>query len=576
MVELMETLKSIPITLLTWLALSGPALAHGGEDHGVAAPVVVGAEVDSAEARTERFELLLRWPHPHEATWPLEAFLSEVETNAPVQASLELRFEGPTSFKVAMESHSRGRFHGEAAAPPAGTYAVTAVVTVEGGGEVLVIDGVVVEPEHEAEAEHHDAPMPIVFWAVLGGVLLVGVVFFGLMSRRASALVAVIGVGLVGPAAPGEARSHGGDDHEHAAAPNSVAAAGAGQAVHLPKEAQFLLEVRTGRVSRGTVTPRITVTGMVTVSPGHDREVLAPLTGVLTPAAPLVLGRRVEAGEVLFRLVVLPDAGDLASLRAEAAREEARQAGLAARVKQASQALVRARALVQGESLAKREVEEAEADLAEARAELAASRKALEALGEGGQATLEVRSPISGELAAIHAVSGQVVGGAPLVRVVDTRELQVAARLLETDLGRVAPNSPAELRVAERVIDAEHLFTSPLVDPVTRAVSIHYRPSPTTDPMFLKVNQVVTLALPTGPGVQALLVPDAAVLDIDGRPAVWVKRSAEVFEPAFVRVLAREGGRTGVAVMGDELHTGDLVVVSGAAFLRGAKPAVSR
>lgn len=572
----METLKTIPITLFTMLALAEPALAHGGEDHGVAAPVVVGAEVDSAEARTERFELLVRWPHPHEATWPLEAFLSEAETNAPVEAKLELRFEGPSSFRIAMESHARGRFHGEAKAPPAGTYAVTAVVTVEGGGEVLVIDELVVEPEHEAEAEHHHAPLPIVFWAVLGGVLLVGVVFFGLMSRRASSLVAVLGIGLIGSSGADEARSHGGDEHEHAAAPNSGAVAGAGQAVHLPKEAQFLLEVRTGRVSRGTVTPRITVTGMVTVSPGHDRELLAPLTGVLTPVAPLVLGRKVEAGEVLFHLVVLPDAGDLASLRAEVAREEARQAGLAARVKQASQALTRAKALVRGESLAQREVEEAEAELAEARAELAASKRAVQALGEGGQATLEVKSPIVGELAAIHAVSGQVVGGAPLVRVVDTRELQVAARLLETDLGRIAPDGPAELRVGERTLDAEHLYTSPLVDPVTRAVSIHYRPGPASDPTLLKVNQVVTLALPTGPRVEALLVPDAAVLDIDGRPAVWVKRSAEVFEPAFVRVLAREGGRTGVAVSGEDLHSGELVVVSGAAFLRGAKTAGSR
>ena len=41
---------------------------------------------------------------------------------------------------------------------------MTAVVTVEGGGEVLVIDRVVVEPEHEADREMdeecHGAPQP--------------------------------------------------------------------------------------------------------------------------------------------------------------------------------------------------------------------------------------------------------------------------------------------------------------------------------------------------------------------------------------------------------------------------------
>lgn len=553
---------------VVWVILGvGSARAHGGDDHGVTAPVVVGDEVTSVEASTGRLELLVRWPHPHEESWPVEAFLADTETNTPVEGKLELRFEGPASFKLAMEPSSAGRFQAVAASPPAGTYAVTAVVTLADGGDVLVVDQVVIEPEHETVEEDHHEALPWAFWAVLGGVLLVGLVFFGLMSRRGSTLAALLL--LVAP----DTRAGGGGDHTHEHEGPATSVAGAGEAVTLPKEAQFLLELRTGRIERRPVTPRITVTGVVTVPPGLDREVLAPLTGLLTPVASLELGRRVEAGEVLFTLTALPDAGDLASLRAEAAREKARQAGLSARVKQAQAALTRARALAQGESLARRDVEEAEAVLAEAKAALEASRKAVEALGEGGAVTLEVRSPIAGELVRVHAAAGQVLASTPLVRVVDSRELQVVARLLETDLGRVSPGAAAEIRDQGRVLTAPHLYTSPLVDPTTRAVDLVYRAPLTPGALSLKVNQVVTLALPVGTASSGLVVPDAAIVDMDGRPAVWLKRSAEVFEPVGVRVVARESGVT--SVVGD-LHEGDRVVVSGAAFLRGARPAGSR
>lgn len=574
---------------LALVVATGLARAHGGEDHGAVEPVATGDELVSVESTTRRFELLVRWssewPAPG-APWSIEAFVSDARSNAPTPAaSVTLRFEGPAASRVELKSVHPGRLRGEAPAPPAGRYGLTAVLTLEGGGEVFVIDGVVLGPEHASEERHaaashghdhddeanssEDGHPPWAFWGVLGGVLVMGLGGLFVASRRGKLALGLLV--FAGHVEVGDVRAHGGEEHAHPQAP----VASAGRAVWLPKDAQHLLEVRTARVARRQVTPRFTVTGMVTVPPDRDRTVSAPLTGELRTVSELGLGRQVKAGEVLFELVALPDAGDLATLLAERAREEARLSGLSARVKQANAALVRARSLAdQGGALSRREVEEAEAALAEARAALSASKAAVTALSSGPGTALRVpiASPFDGQVVALHAAAGQVTAGQPLVRIVGTAERQVVAQVLETDIARVVVG-PAEVRVdqpsgqARRILPAHHLFTSPVVDPLRRSVEVRFA---VDDDAPLWINQFVTVALPTGPASRALTVPDSALVDLEGRPAVWVKRSAETFAPVGVRVTARDGGFT--AVVG-ALTEGDLVVVSGAAFLAGARPA---
>jgi RND family efflux transporter MFP subunit len=295
------------------------------------------------------------------------------------------------------------------------------------------------------------------------------------------------------------------------------------------------------------------------------------MNGTLEPVGALALGLRVEAGQVLYVMTVLPDAGDRASLLAEQAREKASLAGLQARVKQAQKTLTRAKALNANDQLiATREVEAAEAELAEAKSRLEASRAAIAALsfeGEGSALRVEVKSPIAGEIAALHVMAGQVTSDLPLIRVIDRSELLVAARVVETDLIRLSLAGRAEVRTDGGILPARHVFTGPAVDPVKRTVDVLYAVEGQT---ALWLNQFVTLALPSGLAASGLAVPQSALVDIDGRPVVWVKRSAETFAPVGVRVVANEGGF--VAVEG-ELAVGDRVVTSGMSFLRGARPA---
>ncbi len=572
-------LAALVAGLFVFPALS---LAHGGEDHGATVRTVdPGVEVHRVEVVSSRYELVLRWPHADSGEALIfEAFISDFETNAPIEGgAVELRLEGAESPRLALKAAGRGRYLGEIVSPSAGRYAMTLILTLPDGGDVFVADGLELGPHADAHPEEpHEPELPWVFWAGIGGLLVVGLVLLGIAAKRGSrragqAALAVVMTGLFGLSARDAARAHGGDDHGAPATPGTTIASPGGT-VELPKEAQNLLGLLTKKVERRTVTPRLTVTGMVTVPAGRDREVLAPMNGTLEPVGALALGQRIEAGQVLYVMAVLPDAGDRASLLAEQAREKASLSGHQARVKQAQKALTRAKALnANDQVIATREVEVAEAELAEAKSRLEASRAAIAALsfeGEGSALRVEVRSPIAGEIAALHVMAGQVTADLPLVRVIDRSELLVAASVVETDLMRLSLEGRAEVRTEAGVVSARHVFTGPAVDPVKRTVDVLYAVEG-KGPLWL--NQFVTLALPSGLAASRLAVPESALVDIDGRPVVWVKRSAETFAPVGVKVIANEGGY--VAVEGG-LAVGDRVVTSGMSFLRGARPAGSK
>jgi hypothetical protein len=204
------------------LALPSLALAHGGDDHGAALRTVEpGVEVHRVEVSSSRYELVLRWPHA-DAGEPLsfEAFISDFETNAPVDgAAVELRLVGVESPQAMLHAAGRGRYLGETVSPSAGRYAMTMVVTLSNGGDVFVADGLELGPHEDAHHEEpHEAELPWVFWAGLGGLVVVGLVLLGVAAGRARrragpALVFAI-AGFLGAVETHGARAHGGDHRE--------------------------------------------------------------------------------------------------------------------------------------------------------------------------------------------------------------------------------------------------------------------------------------------------------------------------------------------------------------------------
>lgn len=574
--------------------------AHGGEDHGAPAgptPVGLVGHVRGASAMSDTFELVLRWSaEPSNGAIPVEVFLADRDTNAPiVGATIALHWAksaGGNELRTdAKATSAPGIYRADMAGPP-GIYALTAVIAAGDRGDLLTASdlsfGITPADARGAKGltanEEHGAPWLWVALAI-GALVIVGSTGFlaGRAAGRRRGQAAGLALSLVVMArlATPPASAHGGEDHGEPEVPGTTAASD----VHgIAKDLQFLLAIRTARAETATLTERIRVQGTVIAPPEALAEV-RPLRAGRLEAAPLesagggfpTLGQTVQAGQVLAVVVELPGASERATLSADRARARGGAEQAQARVAALRAAL--GRKLRLGGLTAAQELDGLRAEIRALDAEVRASNAAGDALALSGESVrLELVAPIDGVIAAIApglAVGGFVAADTTLFTIVQPTRFEVAAHVFEADAPEVAVDSAAVVTgpgLPARGIAAMARGMAPRVDPATHAVEVRYRPD-AEDAARLRLYQFVTVDVPVGArtaGVSELVVvPDSAVVEVDGRPTIFVKTAPETFVARPVAIARREGGRVGLR---SQLAAGERVVVAGASFV-GLAPA---
>ena len=142
----MKQLLILLLGLLLGLLPSGPAHAHGGEDHGEGAKAgtAAGATSFSVAALSEQFEVLLRY-EPLEGGQPadLRLFLSDYATNAPIKgARLTLTTPEDASLKWAVKEQEPGIYLVEGQFPANKTYSFTVNVAAGEQADLLLLEGI--------------------------------------------------------------------------------------------------------------------------------------------------------------------------------------------------------------------------------------------------------------------------------------------------------------------------------------------------------------------------------------------------------------------------------------------------
>lgn len=294
-------------SLLLASGLSTGALAHEGHD---AAPGTGTASIPGRHVLTavsDRFELVLKNdPLRPGLETALDLYLSDFGTNAPIAGAavaLSLRSGGRELWSGPATSTQRAGVYAVPFRAPADTGSFTVLVTVADakGEERFALVGLEVSRESAGPAAPARRSLP---WSwLLGGAvaLLVGLVF--LARRRAPAAGAALALCLV--LAP-SARAHEGHD---AGSATSGAPVGPGAQVHVAKESQFLMGIRTEPLRRQPVQKRLSVLGRVAPRGGGEIEIVAPQSGRIffTGGQAPVLGQSVTKGQSVARLTVVDD-----------------------------------------------------------------------------------------------------------------------------------------------------------------------------------------------------------------------------------------------------------------------------
>jgi multidrug efflux pump subunit AcrA (membrane-fusion protein) len=274
------------------------------------------------------------------------------------------------------------------------------------------------------------------------------------------------------------------------------------------------VEIRTIRVARRPLRPRVLASGEVRVDDSRVAEIVSRVPGIVEDVHAFQEDA-VAAGSPLVEIYsteYLIAQQELLQARARVSREEA--GGDSTSVRLAREILEASR---------------------ERLALLGAGPAEVETLLETGRLdrTLSLRAPLSGRVLESMVVSGgSIEAGTTLLRIADLSRVWVVVELRETDLGAVALGDPIEVRAKAypgSVFGGRLDRIGGILDPETRTVEARaVVPNPDGR---LKPGMFVTVEIQTrGDGRSALAVPVESVQRLADRPVAFVPAGGGSFE----------------------------------------------
>jgi RND family efflux transporter MFP subunit len=307
-------------------------------------------------------------------------------------------------------------------------------------------------------------------------------------------------------------------------------------------EAKAVVAAKTAVVSVEPFTHTISAIGSVVARPGRYAALSAP-SPTRIARVHVAAGQRVAAGAPLVEF-------ERVTFNAEAS-------GAQAKLTAAQRAYDRAARLADEGIVARKEVEQAAAELGAARAAAVTARRA--------QQLAVLRSPISGVVTHMSAVLGAPAdAGQVLVEVADPSAFDVVLMLGPTEAGAVRPGAPVTISAGEKV-GGEPLGSGNVasigaaVDTTSRSVAI--RVAVRTPRRALRLGESVygEIAVETRP--RAVVIPVEALVPEGTGYKVFVVDKAGTAHEHEVKI----GGRTPTKVeIIEGLNGGESVVTQGA------------
>jgi RND family efflux transporter MFP subunit len=273
----------------------------------------------------------------------------------------------------------------------------------------------------------------------------------------------------------------------------------------------------------------------------------------------LSVGDRVRPGQLVARVESQDEKNALRSAEADLA---AAQAALV----EARNNENRYRTLVGTGVVSRAQYDNAEQQFAAAQSRVAAAAATARTARDNVSYT-ELYSNVAGAVTATGAESGEVVTAGQMIVQVAQEGGKDAAFNVPAALMRESPNNPTvSVALADdvKIKAVGHVREiSPQADPVTGTFLVKVGLDAPPETMRLGATVVGTLTLSPAAVVS---VPGAALIEIDGRPTVWVVDPAtKAVAPRTVGVLRYDASD---AIISSGLANGDIVVIAGAHALR--------
>ncbi len=180
---------------------------------------------------------------------------------------------------------------------------------------------------------------------------------------------------------------------------------------------------------------------------------------------------------------------------------------------------------------------------------------------------IPVKSPADGIVLERKVTAGSVVkGGDDLFIVTDPGSLWMIAAVSEDNVGKLRIGMPVKVRVQaypDQVFEGRITRFGDQLDAETRTLPT--RVELRNPARRLKPEMYATAEIAVGGGARAIVIPQAAVQQVNGQPVVFVRQAADRFE---VRVVETTRNLDGMLEVARGLSAGEQVVVEGSYILK--------
>lgn len=491
----------------------------------------------SIENVSDKYELLLKYaPFDAGEAAELTLFVSDYTTNRPVK-NLEIAVAAPDDPTQVFEitQVEPGIFKLKTTFAAAKAYALN--VTLKGGlgADLIQLGGI--EPGKELPHEHAgEAAADNAFgaWTVLGMLLafLAGVVLtlvFGRHNPKAAAtmLFVLFFVGFPLQNLP-DAAAHGDEEH---GGKNAFASE-----ILIPKETQFLFDVTTAKAGVDAFAPTITLFGTVVPGAAGRADVQSPLAGAMRSLRVRV-GEQVRAGQVLAVVEQTVDAGTSINWASERNAVEAE-------VTAAQSDFDRLNNLK--DIIAKRDLDEAVARLQRAKENRDLFQRLYNDASGKNARFIPLTAPITGRVEPFNLAPGATVNaGETLFTLLNSAKVIVEAQLYDKDatILHSARHFQIECSNNDHQSRSIRLLALPnSINPTNQSQKVLFEvDNPDGD---FKIGEFVNVKIFEQQTQRQLLVPNSAMTEISGVPAVFVKKHAEHYEVRYLKTGADNGAAT--------------------------------
>lgn len=541
------------LVLLLLVVSSQHSFAHDGEEHSDSKSKthLAGATYFSAEANSDKYELLVKYK-PLKSGTPaiMQLFVSDFNTNKPISKATINVTSDDENLKFMVTPSGEGVYTIKSEFPSNKEYDLNVSVNSDLGPDLLAISGIAVGkelPKIDEVAQKSNSIFDNTWFMFAIGFIVAILLMFGMMklkSKKVSAtLLSFVILFSSLPLQVQKTYAHDGEEHGNESSKKSVG--GFSNSFIISKETQFLFDIYTQKLGLNDFSSGTKLFGTVIPSSAGSAVVSSPQNGSVS-SLKVIVGQQVKQGQVLAVILQNIEASSQVNLLAEKNRINAEY--------EAAKNQYQRMKTIQ-DIASKRDFSEAEA-----RYQQASENKRLFNSATGR--TIVLKAPISGTVGNFAFTVGSSINtGETIFTITNLSKVYIEAQVFDRDVAKLSTAGKYNVvctNDSHKTGNVRLLSTAQNINSSNQSQRVLFEMENINQ--VFKIGEFVNIEVLASQAKKEITVPNSSISEINGKPIVFLKDSAEQYSISYVSTGENNGTET---VINKGVEEGERVVING-------------